>query len=222
MKNEEKKRARTLRKQGFSLNEISKEVMASKGSVSLWVRDIELSRTQRNKLNKRGFSVDAIEKRRITRINNTKQRHSLVFSKAKSDVNRITKHDLWMLGVALYWGEGGKTARGLVRLSNSDPQVIRIMMRFFREVCDVPEEKFRGHVHTFSHLNAEHAEQYWAKVSGIPRACFYKTYVKPSKAGQGKKDSLPHGTFQIYVCNTNLFLTIMGWISGVYSQALKK
>jgi hypothetical protein len=89
------------------------------------------------------------------------------------------------------------------------------MMRFFKEVCKVPDEKFRGHVHTFSHLNAETAEKYWSEISGIPINQFYKTYSKPSIASLHKKDNLPYGTFQIYVCKTEIFLRIMGWIAGL-------
>ena len=100
----------------------------------------------------------------------------------------------------------------MARIANADPEVIRFMMRFFREIFSVPENKFRGHVHTFSHANKLQAERYWSEVSGIPRNQFYKTYTKPSKAGAGKRDSLPYGTFQIYVCDTTIFLTIQGWI----------
>lgn len=112
----------------------------------------------------------------------------------------------------MYWGEGGKTNKGMARISNSDPDVIKFMMNFFREIFNVPHAKFRGHVHTFSHLNAEKAERYWSTVSGIPRKQFYKTYSKPSIASKGKRDKLPYGTFQIYVCDTIIFLTIKGWI----------
>jgi hypothetical protein len=103
----------------------------------------------------------------------------------------------------------------MARIANSDPGIIRIMMRFFREICLVPEKKFRGSIHTYSHLNAQAAEQYWSKVSGIPRSQFYKTYCKPSIASKSKMDSLPYGTFEIYVCDTVLFYQIKGWIEGL-------
>ena len=143
---------------------------------------------------------------------NTHQRHRLVIESAKGEIPSITKRELLLIGTALYWGEGGKTKTGMARIANSDPNVIRIMMRFFQEIFDVPPRKFRGHVHTFSHLNVEAAERYWAGVSGIPRNQFYKTYAKPSVASSNKRDNLPYGTFQIYVCDTKIFLTIMGWI----------
>jgi transcriptional regulator with XRE-family HTH domain len=212
MKKEEQKQAQLLRKKGMSLNEIVQKVGVSKASVSLWVRDIKLSDQQKKKISAHGRSVESIEKRRINRINGTLKRHRVIIEAAKEKISTLSKHELLLIGTALYWGEGGKTNSGMARISNSDPAVIKCMMRFFREIFNVPSKKFRGHVHIFSHLNAERAEKYWSHISGIPRKQFYKTYSKPSIASKGKSDSLPYGTFQIYVCDTTIFLTIKGWI----------
>lgn len=194
------------------MNEIVRELGVSKASVSLWVRNISLTPVQRKKLTLRGFSVDAIEKRRLNRIASTLSARRILMEHAAEDIPSLSEHELWLVGIALYWGEGGKTNRGMARISNSDPAVIKIMMRFFREICHVPEQKFRGHVHTFSHLNAKKSETYWSAVSRIPRKQLYKTYVKQSAASKNKRDTLPHGTFQIYVCDTKLFFKIIGWI----------
>ena len=215
MKREEKLKAIELRKKGESMKDIARQLKVAKSSVSLWVRDIQLTSTQRSKLTIRGFSVDVIEKRRLTRIGRTQREHSAIMKEAGKAIRFFSQRELWLLGVALYWGEGGKTNHGCARLSNSDPVVIKFMMRFFREICKVSESRFRGHIHTFSHLNKNRAEKYWSEVSGIPRRQFFKTYVKPSIASKNKKDSLPYGTFQIYVNDTKLFFTIMGWIERI-------
>lgn len=212
MKRVERDAARELRKKGLSLNEIVQVLGVSKASVSVWVRDIELSETQRSQLNERGFSIDAIEKRRINRIENTRRRHRTYIDAAKRDISQLTKRELFLVGTALYWGEGNKASKGAAGVANSDPYLIQMMMRYFKEICEVPDAKFRGHIHTFSHLNAESAENYWSEISGIPKSQFYKTYSKPSVASKGKKDSLPYGTFQIYVCDTKVFLKIKGWV----------
>lgn len=212
MKREEKDLATQLRKEGMAMNEIAKKVGVSKSSVSLWVRDVPLTKEQRNTLNKNGFSTDVIEKRRTARITNTRNRRRVEMDGAKTEIRTISKQELFLIGVALYWGEGGKTERSMARIANADPLIIKFMMRFFREVCEVPEAKFRGHVHTFSHLNAKKAEEYWSDIAGISRSQFFKTYSKPSIASKNKKDSLPYGTFQIYVCDTKLFYRIKGWI----------
>ena len=212
MKKLEKDKAIELRKRGKSMKEIARTLNVARSSVSYWVRDIRLTQAQRAELTKRGFSKDAVERRRLARIQNTRFKHALIMKEAGNMIQYLSSRDLWLLGTALYWGEGGKTNHGSARVANSDPMIIKLMMRFFRETCNVPEEKFRGHVHTFSHLNKNAAEKYWSEVSGIPREQFFKTYTKPSIASKHKKDSLPYGTFQIYVNDTRLFLTIMGWI----------
>ncbi|PIR85040.1 hypothetical protein COU15_03060 [Candidatus Kaiserbacteria bacterium CG10_big_fil_rev_8_21_14_0_10_45_20] len=220
MKVDEKKKAILLRKKGESIKEIARVLGVSKGSVSLWVRDILLTKQQRSILTARGFSKDAIEKRRLNRIGKTDKRHAIVFDAAKDSIQEISSRELWLIAVALYWGEGGKTRKGLVRISNSDPDLLRMIMRFFREVEGVPEEKFRCHVHTFSHLNAKKAEKYWSQITHIPLTRFYKTYVKQSTATQQKRDTTPYGTAQIYICDTALYLKMMGWIGRLRELSL--
>jgi len=215
MKIIEKEKARALRKKGYSINQIVKETDLSKASVSIWVRDIVLTKIQKKKLSERGRSMGSIEKRRINRLFNENEKRQLTIDKAKKDFVDISLEQLKLIGIILYLGEGGKTNRGMVRLANSDPSVIKIMMRFLREVCKVPENKFRASIHTFAHANIEKTEKYWSKISGISRNQFFKTYIKPSTANLQKRNTLPFGTFDIYVCDTKLFLTIMGWIEKI-------
>lgn len=215
MKLIEKEKARTLRKKGYSINQIIKETGFSKASVSIWVRDIVLTIIQRKKISEKGRSIASIEKRRLNRLFNENKKRQLIINKAKKDFTHISLKELKLIGIILYLGEGGKTGRGMVRLANSDPDVIKIMMRFFREICKVPENKFRGHIHTFTHVNIEKTETYWSKISGIPCSQFFKTYTKPSSISLQKRNTLPFGTFDIYVCDTKLFLTIMGWIEKI-------
>lgn len=213
MKLKEKQKAIALRKSGMSMGEIAQKLGVAKSSISYWVRDVALTAAQRKKLNKNGHSIDAIEKRRIARTTNTRKRRENIMEKAIAEYRFLSKDPLWCVGVALYWGEGGKTQQ-TARIANSDPYVIIVMMSFFKKNCGVKNQQFRGHVHTFSHLNAQKAEAYWSKISGIPVSQFYKTYTKPSSASKHKKDSLPYGTFQIYVHDTELFFRIMGWIEA--------
>jgi hypothetical protein len=92
------------------------------------------------------------------------------------------------------------------------------MMAFFRRVCNVPESKFRGYIHIHPHLDHIKAEEYWSSVSRIPITQFYKTYRKPNKSSQGKRNSLPFGVFDIYIMDINLFLNITGWARGIFSS----
>ena len=196
------------------MGEIAKQLTVSKSSVSYWVRDIVLSKKIQNALNANGHSIDAIEKRRVSRLAHTKSEHDAVFSAAMIEARQLFKNPLWCIGVSLYWGEGGKT-QATARIANSDPVVIKTMMRFFREVCNIPEEKFRAHIHTFAHSDHERTELYWSKVTKLQLGQFYKTYKKQSSASQNKRNTLPLGTIQIYVHEKNFFFRIMGWIEYI-------
>ena len=215
MKVVEKEKARALRKEGKSINQIIKETGASKASVSVWVRDVVLTSEQKKQVSERGRSVESIERRRVSRLSNEQKKRQLIIDKAKDDFTSISLEQLKLVGIILYLGEGGKTYNGMARLANSDPAVIKIMMRFFREVCNVPENKFRAAIHTFAHADIEKTEEYWSVVTKIPRNQFCKTYTKPSAISLQKRNTLPWGTIDVYVCDTRLFLTIMGWIERI-------
>jgi len=210
-----KAKARALRKKGYSINQIVKEASLTKSSVSLWVRDIVLTKSQKKGLSERGRSRESIEKRRVSRLSNENAKRQKIINEAKNDFSDISTEQLKLIGIILYLGEGRKAGRGSACLANSDPLVIKMMMRFFREICRVPEKKFRGHIHTFTHANIEKTEKYWSQITKIPRGQFYKTYIKPSSASLQKRNTLPYGTFDIYVSDTKLFLTIMGWIEKI-------
>jgi hypothetical protein len=222
MKLKEKLGARQLRSLGYSLSEIQKKLNIAKSSVSLWVRDIELTPEQKKGLSQKGIQKGVIEQRRITRLKNESARRQLIIDTAHKEIKKISRRELWLIGVMLYWAEGGKTRRGMVRFSNSDPEMIKIIMAFFRKVCNAPEEKFRGYIHIHPHLNHKKAERYWSSISNIPLDKFYKTYRKMNPSSKNKKDNLPFGTFDVYVLSTELFLKILGWAQGIFESNYNK
>ncbi len=217
MKVKEKGLAIEYRKNGSSINQIAKKLKVSKASVSLWVRKIKISVNFLKALSERGSQIEVIEKRRETRLRNENNRRQIIIDKAKRDIDKISAKELLLIGAMLYWAEGSKTRRGVVEFSNGDPLMIRLMMKFFRKLCNVQEDKFRGYIHIHPHLDSKQAEAYWSNVSQIPLRQFYKTYKNKNKSSKNKKDSLPYGTFGIYVCNTELFLKIKGWTEKIVS-----
>ncbi|MAJ97430.1 hypothetical protein CL644_00950 [bacterium] len=218
MKKTEQDKARKLRLEGHSINEIVKALHVSKSSVSIWVRDIVLTSEQKQKLTKKGHSFEIIEKRRKTRLLNASTERKKDIDRAIRDITHISDENLKYLGIGLYWGEGAKTNRSRVEFYNSDPRLIKIMMIFFKRICKVPKEKFREHTFLHPHLDAKAAENYWSNISKIPLSQFQKTTQVHNAVSKNKKDSLPYGTFTIGVYDTKLFLRIMGWIEGVHQQ----
>lgn len=217
MKLSEKNEAKILRAEGLSLNAISTRLKVSKSSVSIWVRDVELSVDQKTYLLEKGFYREAVELRRKNRLYNEQIKRDALILSAQKSIHKISNKQLKLIGTMLYWAEGGKTQR-TVRFSNGDPEMIKIMMAFFRQICEVPESKFRGYIHIHPHLDHRLAEEYWSKVASIPLTQFFKTYRKPNKSSKSMKNSLPYGTFDIYVLSTPLFFKITGWAKGIFAS----
>jgi len=207
-----------LRKNGYSVKEISKRIDAAQGSVSTWVREVILSPEQKLKLKNNIHSPEVIEKRRKSRLQNQDHKRKALMTIAADEIKPLDSDALRLIGIALYWGEGAKTKMGVARVTNSDPTLIRMIMRFFREVCQVPEEKFRAHIHIHSKTAVKDAEKYWSGITAISLDHFYKTYCIKSKSSKNKRFSLPHGTLEVAVNDTSLYLKIMGWMEGLRKQ----
>lgn len=112
----------------------------------------------------------------------------------------------------LYWAEGAKKYES-IKFSNSDPDMIKFMMRWFREICQVQEVKFKIALHIHSLLIRRDVEKYWSEVTGIPLTQFQKTYIKQTSLGQ-RKNILYNGTCVICIYDRDLFRKIMGWKAG--------
>ncbi len=217
MKQEKKLQAVSLRKKGFSMNYIAETLEVSKGSVSLWVSKIPLSKTHMQTLREAPYTRAAVEKRRSSRLHKSEAERQIIIDEARQSVGHISERDLFCVGTALYWGEGTKKKRSVVEITNTDPNMIKIMMKFLKVICKVPVEKFRGHVYIHEHMPQKKIERYWSRVSEIPKSQFFKTTVQKNR-NRLKNDTLPYGTFAIIVCDTKLKLHINGWMEALWGN----
>jgi transcriptional regulator with XRE-family HTH domain len=216
MKRKETKKylARNLRRKGKSYSEIFKVVNVSKSTLSLWLRDIPLTKEQKEKLQGRYKSrYIGSKKRQQTRIELTKK----IIREAKSEVKDLVNNKLFLAGLMLYWAEGTKRGEEMISFSNSDPNMIKFMMKWFRKICLVPERKFRIQIHIHSLHKERNIKEYWSKQTKIPLNQFHKLIIKRTSL-KHRKNKLYQGTCCIRVCDKNLFRKIMGWKIGVLEE----
>lgn len=94
------------------------------------------------------------------------------------------------LGLGLYWGEGTKADKFSVRISNSDPRLIKIFLKFLREVYQIDERKLKFAIHLFSDIDPKEAMRYWTKELNVSPEQFFKTQViNLNRKGTYKKKS---------------------------------
>jgi len=91
-----------------------------------------------------------------------------------------------------------------VEITNTDPRIIKIFLEFLRKDIKVDEKllKVQIQIHEGDSLNK--LEDYWSKVTGIPRKRFNKTIIHPN----GKKHGKGIGTCKIRYTNKDIYLNL--------------
>ncbi|MBI5299382.1 MAG: hypothetical protein HY877_03695 [Deltaproteobacteria bacterium] len=206
-------KARALRAQGLSYGEIFSVIKASKSSISIWCRDIQVNPTQKIFLKKRGGV--ASKRGQHNKLNRAKEIEQIKQSASK-EIGPLTSNEFKLAGLMLYWAEGGKTTRQ-IDFTNSNPKIIVLMMQRFRKICEIDNSRFRIQLHLHSGQKEESIKAFWSSLMGIPLEQSYKSYIKKEGTGH-RKNKLYCGTVKIRVCNGNLLQKILGWIEGTTQQ----
>lgn len=219
----DKLQAQQLRRQGLSYKEIIQKINVSKGTISDWCKDITLTSDQELRLlnnvslgQRKGSLVAAENKRKMR-----KERTETAYRQAKKELGNLSKRDRFVVGIALYAGEGDKTDRH-GGFANSDPKLITFMMTWFREFCQLPLEKFRGSIWLHEGLSEEIAKKYWSVLTGIPVSQFQKTYIAINKKDSKKirKNIHEYGVFSIKFSDASSHRRIMGLISASFDDKI--
>lgn len=211
-----KLKAKDLRKKGFSIKEIRKKLNVSLSSVSVWVRDVRLNKKQLKKLylnRKTGNLKGSI----IAAQNKIKEREEItkmLNEQGRKDIGRLSKRERFIAGIAIYAGEGGKTDRD-ISFVNSDPKMIKFMINWFKDFCDISNDKLRGSLYIHDDLNENKAKSFWSKLSGIPLSQFTKSYIAKNNENRLRKKKHNYGIFRIKISNAFLHRKIMGWVDGL-------
>jgi DNA-binding transcriptional MerR regulator len=188
--------ARELRKQGLPYSDIRVRLGVSKSTLSAWLHDMPLTRDRINEL--RAYSSQRIERFRNTMSEKREKRLAGVYLKVKKDIKRLTKRDIFIAGLFLYWGEGGKTKRYTITLSNTDPSMIRFYLRWLKELR-IPVEKIKVRLQLYSDMDIQEKVMFWVKETGLPIKQFQKTYVKQTLYTRVTEKGFGHGTCNVIV-----------------------
>jgi transcriptional regulator with XRE-family HTH domain len=137
MRFEEKQRARELRRQGWSYNDILKEVGVSKSTLSLWLRDIPLTEEQIAALacKFRAGRERFIHKMRVRRDT----RWAAYHREAEEEYLTLSQDPVFMFGLALYIGEGTRRSRMIcVSRTATRASFKRLWISFSRSASQMP------------------------------------------------------------------------------------
>jgi hypothetical protein len=124
---EERARARELRAQAWTLQEIADELGVAKSSVSVWVRDVDFDATSRRstvtRRRPRG-SDHPLRRRKLAQLEQLRK-------EGLERIGTLSDREFLVAGLGLYAGDGGKGDMA-VEFANSNPALVGFHCRWLR------------------------------------------------------------------------------------------
>ena len=197
----------------MALRAIAEQLGVSKASVSLWVRDIELTPDQQAALLAKNPARNGqhlgmrVRRERCREQRIAAQQHGRDLAR-----QRDPEH---IAGCMLYWAEGSKS-RNVAQFVNADADLLHTFLAFLRSSYLVPDDRVAFSVNCFlgNGLSLEEIHGWWLARLGLPADCLRKAVVnRPSSASKLRKGHvLPYGTARISVHSTFIVQSIYGAI----------
>jgi AcrR family transcriptional regulator len=217
VKTNERELARRIRRaEGASIKEIARRVGVSRSSVSVWVRDIDLTPAQHEALRQRNPIYNAqLSGRAIAAANRRAERLA-----SQEEGRRLARarDPSFVAGCMLYWAEGAKD-RNQLQFANADPELVRYFVSFLRRHFELDDRDIRITCHLFAdHVDRQRAvEQFWLDKLRLPAVSLRKSVVNVySKYSQRKRvGMLPYGTCRVVVSRTSVVQTIFGAVQEI-------
>ncbi len=165
---EDRNKAIELRRKGLSYKEIQTFVRVSKGLLSMWLSDLELSPAEEKQLEskilerkKRGRLNSKIsnQTRRLERERRTLKEAEIIFKKRKGDPQ-------FLMGIALFWAHGSKSSSNFNFMS-TDTDMIFIMFAWVQKYLSVGKDRVRVRICVPEDQPTQAFVGFWAKNLGI-------------------------------------------------------
>jgi len=208
----------SLRKKGFSYNQITQQTKISKSTISYWCKDLKLTADQYKKIQERKKIAQIKATKASAQIRKRRKyiREKTIINRESKVIGRLSKRDKFIAGISLYMADGTKKGN-CVDFTNSDPRIINFMVGWFKEFLLVDNEDIKASLWLHKQLSESRAITYWSKLTKIPRKNFGKTYFAENKIHSNKKRTIVHdyGVIKIRVYSIKKLIQIKGWISGV-------
>jgi hypothetical protein len=217
-----------LRKEGLTYSEILTQIPVAKSTLSLWLQDVGLSKKQVHRITEKKLlaALHGGEIKRQNRIVKTEQIHR----DAIASIGKISKRELWLMGVMLYWAEGSKEKEhhigSGVRFTNSDTAMVRVFLRWLTDICHIDKKDiiFDITIHTSHKHRTAQIINHWVSETGYPPSYFLRTYYKQGnpKTKRANTGDSYFGIVRISVrSSSSLLRKIAGWTKGVIEWADK-
>lgn len=233
----------SLRKDGLSFSEIQKQLPVAKSTLSSWLKDLKLTPEQIAKLDKK--RNETIRKTAEKKIAETRKSIEDVKSDSARAIGQISKRELWLMGIMLYWRErvlnrNDSDLKKGVRFTSSDPFLINLFLKWLHDIGRLGKDEIAFDIFISSNKvtsvsfedkneirknsDVQKIVDFWAVNTGFNNSYFSHIYVQKSQPTKGKRkisNKSEMGILRIRVkASSMLARQVAGWIEGVKSMLL--
>lgn len=222
----DKEKAIQLRLSGKSYKNIRRELGIPISTLAGWFKGASWSKDIRDRLsaevswsNPKALKLLAHANRQ--RWNLKREEYRIAAAK---EFNKLKKDPLFLAGIMLYWGEGEKQQKSsIVRLSNSEPEMIRTFNLFLTRILGLSTDKIYAWLLLYPDLIDPVQKKFWSTATGLTAEQFKNSvFIK----GRHPVKRLSYGVCTIAVNSRALKERLFTWIElyqdYLRSHALKK
>jgi hypothetical protein len=122
---------------------------------------------------------------------------------------------LFGVGLGLFWGEGSKRNIHAVKLSNSDPELVKKFIDFLVNIYSIDKKKLRFQIQTYDDLNSNELQAFWKEYLSVNITQFFKTTILKRKGKGTYLKKMKHGVIILHFGNMKLRNLICSQIANI-------
>ncbi len=188
-----KEKAIELRKQGNSFAFISSKLNIAKSTLSIWLKGINFMPNEAYVNNVLRNTQKLVEIKRVDKM--ASLRAARLY--ADTSVGKTDKRDNFIFGLGIYLGEGSKSD---IRISNSDPRIIKFSINWFKEHFGLTDSNFRIRLHIYPDKDKTELIEFWSKAVDLSEKYFFDCYVDiRTNKKKDRRGILPYGTAHLSI-----------------------
>lgn len=155
-----------------------------------------------------------------------KEKEKRLIQEGIDEVGSLSKRDLFLSGIALYWAEGFKHPKeSRLGFATSDPAMAKFYVLWIQRCLKTPKASLalRVTVNISHQHRIHHIERYWSDALSIPKTQFTRPFFQRTKWKKRFDNERTYaGVIRIHVSKSlDVLRKMRGWIEGIKSTAVR-
>lgn len=214
-----------MRQRGLSYSDIENRIHVPRATLFYWLKKIKLTEDQKKVLKEK--RIEGIKKATAKRTLKVQKNIQEVKITSAQNIREISKRELWLMGVILYWRErllsGNETdLRKGVKFTSSDPYLIKLFLKWLKDIGRIKNSEidFDIFLNDNDKRVINEAVSFWSEVTEFEDNWFTKFYFQKVKQKKKRGGRATHrtkfGLLRVRVkASSMLARQIAGWVRGI-------